>query len=54
MSDEGGTVVLDGTCEATRLLGGGMQVHDFRDLDGETMDLPPGCTFQVILSDLRP
>lgn len=46
--DADGTIV-DGTARATALPGG-LALDDFRDLDGEALDLPPGAAFEVQLA----
>lgn len=50
--DEDGTII-DGTAESDVQVVGGTAVygtiHDFCDLDGEPLVLPPGSTFEVVL-----
>lgn len=46
--DADGTIV-DGTARAL-VLTGGLALDDFRDLDGEALDLPPGSAFEVQLA----
>lgn len=41
--DSDGTIT-DGTARVSR---GGRQIDDFRDLDGEPLDLPPGSSYLI-------
>lgn len=51
--DPDGTII-DGTANAVAFEeGSGLVLDDFRDLDGNELDLPPGSTFEVNLSGVE-
>lgn len=45
--------VVDGTADV-RVVPGGIDVTDFRDLDGHPLALPPGASFEFTIADPNP